>query len=64
MIDKLLLGIKIFLFIYSILIIIRDLYTFTKVLRLKEGKYDATTLNLILLGSSISYIITMLIIGF
>lgn len=59
-----LLGVKIFLFIFALLIILRDLYNFAKVLKLKEGKYDATTTNLVLLASSISYVITMLIIGF
>lgn len=64
MLETFLLGVRIFIFIFALLIIIRDAYNFAKVLRLKEGKYDATTTNLILLASSISYIITMLIIGF
>lgn len=64
MLETFLLGVRIFIFIFALLIIIRDAYNFVKVLRLKEGKYDATTTNLILLASSISYIITMLIIGF
>ena len=63
MLETFLLGVRIFIFIFAFLIIIRDAYNFAKVLRLKEGKYDATTTNLILLASSISYIITMLIIG-
>lgn len=58
------LGVRVFLFIFAILIIIRDAYNFIKVIRLKEGKYNATTTNLIALASSISYIFTMLIIGF
>lgn len=64
MFDTLLLGIKIFFFIFAILIIVKDLYSFIKIIRLKEGKYNSTNLNSILLGSSISYVITMLIIGF
>lgn len=64
MLLEFLLGVRIFIFIFSILIIIRDLYNFVKVLKLKEGKYDANTTNLILLATSISYVITMLIIGF
>ncbi len=64
MLETFLLGVRIFIFIFALLIIIRDAYNFVKVLRLKEGKYDATTTNLILLASSISYIITTLIIGF
>lgn len=58
------LGVRVFLFIFAILIIIRDAYNFIKVIKLKEGKYNATTTNLIVLASSISYIFTMLIIGF
>jgi hypothetical protein len=64
MLETFLLGVRIFIFIFALLIIIRDAYNFVKVLRLKEGKYDATTTNLILLASSISYVITTLIIGF
>lgn len=64
MLLNLLLGIKIFIFVFALLIVIRDAYNFLKVLKLKEGKYDASEKNLILLGSSISYIITMLVIGF
>ena len=64
MLETFLLGVRIFIFIFAFLIIIRDAYNFAKVLRLKEGKYDATTTNLILLASSISYVITTLIIGF
>lgn len=64
MLTTFLLGIKVFLFIFAILIVIRDAYNFVKVIRLREGKYDATTTNLIVLASSISYILTMLIIGF
>lgn len=64
MLETFLLGVRIFIFIFALLIIIRDAYNLVKVLRLKEGKYDATTTNLILLASSISYVITTLIIGF
>ena len=64
MLTTFLLGVKVFLFIFAILIVIRDAYNFVKVIRLREGKYDATTTNLIVLASSISYIFTMLIIGF
>ena len=64
MLSSLLLGIEIFAFIFAILIIIRNLYSFIKVLYLKEGKYDASEKNLIVLASAISYVITMLIVGF
>ena len=54
MLTTFLLGVKVFLFIFAILIVIRDAYNFVKVIRLREGKYDATTTNLIVLASSIS----------
>jgi hypothetical protein len=59
-----LLGVKIFVFIFSILFILRNLYSFIKVLYMKEGRYDASSLNLSLLATSISYVITILILGF
>ena len=59
-----LLGVKIFVFIFSILFILRNLYSFIKVLYMKEGRYDASSLNLRLLATSISYVITILILGF
>ena len=31
---------------------------------MKEGKYDASSLNLTLFATSISYVITILILGF
>lgn len=58
------LGIEIFLFVYAWLIIIKHLYGIIKVMRLKEGKVDTSLFSEITLGSSISYIITMLILGF
>ena len=59
-----LLRVKIFVFIFSILFILRNLYSFIKVLYMKEGRYDASSLNLSLLATSISYVITILILGF
>lgn len=62
--DKLILGVEIFIFIMCILNIIKNLYTFFKVLHLKEGHVDNSTLSTIIFGCSISYFITILIIGF
>lgn len=60
----LILGLKIFFFIYSILIVLKNIYSAIKVLSLREGKMDSSNVQLFLLGSSISYIITLLFIGF
>lgn len=64
MLINFLLGIKVFLFTFAILIVLRDLFRLLKVLKLKEGKYDASAKNLILLASSISYITAVLAVGF
>lgn len=62
MVNLILNGIGIFLFVFSILIIIKNLFNFIKVLYLKEGKYDNSRIQQLLLGSSISYVITFLIL--
>lgn len=64
MIDILFMQVKIFVFIFAILVIIRDLFNLIKVIRLKEGKFELTRTGLISLGCSISYVLTMLISGF
>lgn len=62
--EILIFGILVFIFIFSWLIVIENIYKFIKVMRLKEGKIDSSLFSKITLGSAISYIITMLIIGF
>lgn len=59
-----LLYLEVFFFIFAILCIIRDFYGLAKVIRLKEGKLDMGSLRIAMLGISISYVITMLILGF
>lgn len=56
--------IEIFLFVFASLVVVKNIYSFIKVMKLKEGKVDSSLFSEIVLGSSISYIITMLIIGF
>ena len=62
--DKLLLGLEIFVFILSILICVKNIFSFIKVMVLKEGTIDISNRNSIIFGCAISYIITMIIIGF
>lgn len=52
---------KLYLFIMSILFILKNIYSFIKIMRLKEGKLDDSWSHNILLGSAISYIIIFLI---
>ena len=60
----LLLFIKIFLFVFSILIVIKNIYSFIKVMYMRQGKIDASRTSEIIFGCAVSYIITILIIGF
>ena len=61
---KLILGLEIFIFILSCLNVIRHIFKLSKVLWTKNGKITENNLSILLLGMSISYIITQLIIGF
>lgn len=62
--EKIIFGLEIFFFIFSLLNIIKNIYTFIKVVRLKEGKVDTSLVSEIMFGVSLSFVITMLIIGF
>ena len=64
MMIEFILGLKVFLFVFCLLNILKNLYNFVKVLRTKEGKVVSSTSSEILFGLSLSYVITMLIIGF
>jgi hypothetical protein len=64
MITSLLLQIKVFLFIMSILILIADILHTASVFVLKSGKIIPSTESLVIFGVSFSYILTMLICGF
>lgn len=64
MIEKLILQAEIFIFIFAILIVIRNLFNFLQIIRQRKGKFSLTTPGLITLGGAISYIITKIITGF
>ena len=64
MLERLILQAEIFIFIFAILIVIRNVFNFLQIIRQKEGKFSLTTAGLITLGCSISYIITKIITGF
>lgn len=51
----------IFIFIFSILVILKNVISFLWVFNSQNGKVDVSTKTLTLLGSAISYIITVLI---
>ena len=64
MLESLILQAEIFIFVFAILIVIRNVFNFLQIIRQKEGKFSLTTAGLITLGCSISYIITKIITGF
>ena len=61
---KLILGLEIFIFVLSCLNVIRHIFKLSKILWTKSGKITESKYSNLLLGMSISYIITQLIIGF
>lgn len=62
--DTFFFGIQLFFFIFSCLFILKNLYSFVKVITMKQGKVEQSKHTSLYLGCAISYIITMLIIGF
>lgn len=64
MTTNILYTLEVFIFIFCSLNILKNLYNMIKVLRTKEGKMESSTSSIVLLGLSLSYVITALIIGF
>ncbi len=63
MFRNLLLSCEIFVFIFCILIVIKNIYKLISAISLRE-KYETTKYQTCVLGLSLSYIITALIMGF
>lgn len=55
---------KLFIFIFCSLNILKNTYNFIKVMRAQEGYFDNGKYGNLFFGLSLSYIITLLIIGF
>lgn len=64
MITNVILWIEIFIFILCCLNLFKHLYIIFKVLYMKSGKIESDSVSMLLLGFSISYIVTTLITGF
>lgn len=62
--EKLFLSAEIFIFVLSCLNVIQNIFKFLKVLWVKQGKFEITTISKLFFGLSLSYIITQLIVGF
>lgn len=54
---------RLFVFIFAMLYIVKYILSVIKVFRLQEGHIDNAPLDLMLLGAAISYVITVLITG-
>ena len=63
MVATLLLQLKVFLFILSILVLLVDIFHVISVFKLKSGKL-ATKNELVIFGVALSYVLTMIICGF
>ncbi len=63
MLENLLMGLKLYIFIFAVMYILSRVFEVVKVIRLKEGKVDTSKWSMFFTGASISYIITALIIG-
>ncbi len=61
---QILYWVSIFLFVFASLYIVKTIYAFCKVLWLKYGKVESGKYDDLFFGLSLSYVITMLIIGF
>jgi hypothetical protein len=55
---------KLFFFILSCLNLLKNIYSFIKVIKMEQGHFDNGKYGNLLFGISLSYIITTLIIGF
>lgn len=53
----------IFIFVFSILVIIRDTFQVIRVIKMREGKVDMSNKRVLLLGLSISYVLSILIMS-
>jgi hypothetical protein len=56
--------IRLFVFVFCVLLVLRNAFMFTKVLYLKQGKVNTSTLNTVGTWLALSYIVTVLITGF
>lgn len=56
--------IKLFVFIFCCMNILKNTYNFIKVMRMEEGQFNNGKYGNLCFGLSLSYILTMLITGF
>lgn len=64
MCNNVLYSIEVFILILCILNVLKNIYNIIKVMKIKDGKFSSSKSDTLFLGLSISYIITVLIVGF
>lgn len=62
--EELVLFLKVFIFMLSCLNILKNVYSFIKILYLQDGKFDNGKYGNLFFSLSLSYIVSLLIIGF
>ena len=62
--EEIILFCKLFIFILSCLNLLKNSYNLIKVIKMEKGHFDNGKYGNFLFGLSLSYIITILIIGF
>lgn len=61
---EIILWLKIFIFSFCLLNILKNIFKLAKIIWLKNGKFTLSSKGQVFLAASISYIIATLIIGF
>ena len=59
-----LLKIAVFLFVFAILFLIKELFLLLRAIFVRADNYKITTLRLIMVGVALSYILTIMFTGF
>ena len=59
-----LLKIAVFLFVFAVLFLIKELFLLLRAIFVRADNYKITTLRLIMVGVALSYVLTIMFTGF
>ena len=59
-----LLKIAVFLFVFAVLFLIKELFLLLRAIFVRADNYKITTLRLIMVGVALSYVLTIIFTGF
>lgn len=59
-----LLKIAVFLFVFAILFLVKELFLLLRAIFVRADNYKITTLRLIMVGVALSYVLTIMFTGF